>query len=345
MKKYIIGVISFCLILISLYFIFLDEDAKFSLAHEYNEINSNSVNLIKTVTISAAGDCTIGWDPRYGYSTRYDRYLHDNNNDYSYYFKNVKSVFENDDISIVNLEGQFTTSTDIQDKKFNFKAPLEYVNVLKEGSIEAVSFANNHSKDFGISGYNETLKVLSENDILYFGDSNYLIKEINGIKIGFFALLDIYGQKYDKVGKAIDYLKNENCDLIIVSIHWGIEGDYKQSDFQVKMGHFMIDRGVDLVIGHHPHLIQGIEKYKDRYILYSLGNFSFGGNQNPPDKDTYIFQQTFSFNNKEIINTNIDIIPASISSASNVNNYQPIVLTGNEKNRVYNKIMKYSVGL
>ena len=72
---------------------------------------------------------------------------------------------------------------------------------------------NIDSKDFGISGYNETLKVLSENDILYFGDSNYLIKEINGIKIGFFALLDIYGQKYDKVGKAIDYLKNENVEF------------------------------------------------------------------------------------------------------------------------------------
>ena len=345
MRKGIIFMFISCIISLLLFFIFYEKEVSYSLRNDYNEINNDSINVINTITISAAGDCTIGWDPRYSYSTRYDRYLHDNNNDFSYYFKKVKNIFENDDLSIVNLEGQFTTSKDIQEKKFNFKAPLEYVNVLKEGSIEAVSFANNHARDFGISGYNETLNTLKDNNILYYGDNNYLIKEIKGVKIGFFAFLDIYAQKYDKVKNAIDYLKNENCDLIIASMHWGIEGNYQQSDFQVKMGHYMIDNGVDLVIGHHPHLIQGIEKYKGKYIVYSLGNFSFGGNQNPKDKDTFIFKQSFSFNNKDLISSNIEIIPASVSSVKNVNNYQPMVLDGNEKIRVMNKILKYSTGI
>ena len=177
---------------------------------------------IKSVKITAAGDCTIGWDPRYGYATRYDKYLDDNNGDYGYYFKKVKYLFESDDLSIVNLEGQLTSSNDKVEKKFNFKAPTSYVNVLKEGNIEIVSFANNHAYDFGEKGYEETVKTLNEANVDYYGDSKYLIKEVNGIKIGFFALLDIYGQKYNECLKAINYLKEQKCDLIIASMHWGI---------------------------------------------------------------------------------------------------------------------------
>lgn len=310
-----------------------------------DENKNDTKNVIKSVKISAAGDCTLGWDPRYGYATRFDKYLDDNNGDFGYYFKKVKDVFEKDDLTIVNLEGQFTTSNDKVEKKYNFKGPTSYVNILKEGSVEAVSFANNHARDFGEKGYNETIETLKNAGVLYYGDSNYLIKEINGIKIGFFAFLDIYGQKYSLVKDAIDYLKENNCDLIIASMHWGIEGDYKQATFQEKMGRYMIDNGVDLVLGSHPHRIQGIEKYKGKYIVYSMANFSFGGNQNPPDKDTFIFQQTFNFIDGEIaLDDSIKIIPASVSGVKNVNNYQPVILEGEEKERVFNKIMKYSSG-
>ena len=300
---------------------------------------------IKSVKITAAGDCTIGWDPRYGYATRYDKYLDDNNGDYGYYFKKVKYLFESDDLSIVNLEGQLTSSNDRVEKKFNFKAPTSYVNVLKKGNIDVVSFANNHAYDFGEKGYEETVKTLNEANVDYYGGSKYLIKEVNGIKIGFFALLDIYGRKYNECLKAINYLKEQNCDLIIASMHWGIEGDYVQATFQEKLGHYLIDNGVDLVLGAHPHLIQGIEKYNDKYILYSMGNFSFGGNQNPSDKDTFIYQQTFKFvNGKLQLDDNISIIPASVSSVKYINNYQPVVLDGSEGERVLNKILKYSKG-
>lgn len=128
-------------------------------------------------------------------------------------------------------------------------------------------------------------------------------------------------------------------------MHWGIEGDYVQASFQEKVGRYLIDNGVDLVLGAHPHLIQGIEKYNDKYILYSMGNFSFGGNQNPRDKDTFIYQQTFKFvNGKLQQDDNISIIPASVSSVKYTNNYQPVVLDGSEGERVLNKILKYSKG-
>lgn len=111
------------------------------------------------------------------------------------------------------------------------------------------------------------------------------------------------------------------------------------------MGRYLIDNGADLVIGTHPHVIQGIEKYNDKYIVYSLGNFVFGGNQNPPDKDTFMFRQTFTFYKQDLrLDDNIEIIPASVSGYKNKNNYQPVILDGEEKIRVFNKIMKYSSG-
>ncbi len=300
---------------------------------------------IKTVTISAVGDCTIGWDPRYGYETRYDKYLDDNNGDYGYYFAKVKDLFSKDDLTIANLECVFTNSKNLVPKEFNLSSPPEFKEVLPKGNIDIVSFANNHTHDYGEEGYQDTLNTLDSINMPYYGYDKYLIKEVNGIKIGFFALLDIDCKNYNDIDTALSYLKEQNCDLIICSMHWGIEGDYKQSNAQVEMGHYLIDNGVDLVLGSHPHRIQGIEKYNDRFIVYSMANFTFGGNQNPNDKDTLIFQETFTFKDgKLILDDNIKIIPASQSGVSYTNNYQPIILEGTEKDRVLHKILKYSSG-
>lgn len=312
---------------------------------ENTEIILKEEEKIKTVKISAVGDCTIGWDPRYGYETRYDKYLDDNNGDYGYYFAKVKDVFEKDDLTIINLEGCFTNSNDIVPKEFNLSAPPEFKEVLPLGDVEIASFANNHTHDYGEEGYTDTVNALDSMNIPYYGYEKYLVKEVNGIKIGFFAFLDIDCENYDDIDKAIEYLKNENCDLIIAAMHWGIEGAYKQNDNQTKMGHYLIDNGVDLVLGSHPHRIQGIEKYNDRFIVYSLSNFTFGANQNPNDKDTFIFQQEFTFENGELIlDENINIIPASQSGVTYTNNYQPIILEDEEKERVLNKVLKYSEG-
>ena len=300
---------------------------------------------VTTISLSFVGDCTIGWDPRYGYATRFDKYLDDNNGDFAYYFAKVKDYLDQDDITVANLEGQLTTSNDKVEKMFNFKAPTSYVNILKKGSVEMVSFANNHAYDFGKSGYDETIKTLDDNNVLHYGYSDYLIKEINGVKVGFMAFHDIDCVKYSEAKKGLDYLKENGAKLIIVSVHWGIEKDLIQNNAQQKMGRYLIDNGADLVIGTHPHVIQGIEKYNDKYIVYSLGNFVFGGNQNPPDKDTFMFRQTFTFYKQDLrLDDNIEIIPASVSGYKNKNNYQPVILDGEEKIRVFNKIMKYSSG-
>lgn len=308
------------------------------------QITTTTEEPSKKVTITAVGDCALGWDTNFSYTNRFDYVMNKNNNDYSYVFKNVLPIFENDDLTIINLEGTLTNSNDRVTKKFNFKAPPEYANIIKQGNVEVVSFANNHAHDYGESGYKETINTLTEYDISNYGYNRYLIKEVNGIKIGFFALLDIYGERYTEVNKAIKFLKSKNCDLIIASMHWGIEKDYDYHDFQTKMGHYLIDNGVDLVIGTHPHVIQGIEKYKDKYIVYSLANFAFGGNINPNDFDTFIFQQTFEIKDDTYNNDDIKIIPTSISSVKSINNYQPTPLSGTEKTRVLNKILDKSKG-
>ena len=300
---------------------------------------------IKKIVLSTAGDCTLGSDDNFGYNNSFYQVFKNNNNDYSYFFKNVKDIFDKDDITLVNLEGTFTDSNIKREKAFNFKGPADYVNILKEGSIEVVNIANNHSHDYEEQGYKDTKQTLEDAGVDYCGNSSYYIKDINGIKVGMFGLMDINSERYTDVKKAIKHLKDENCNLIIANMHWGIEKDYNQNSAQIKLGHYMIDNGVDLVVGTHPHVIQGIEKYNNKYIIYSLANFAFGGNKNPSDKDTFIYQQTFTFKDNELQNDdNIKIIPALITSDKKINNYQPTIAEGSDAIRVMDKIKTKSSG-
>ena len=299
----------------------------------------------KSVKITAVGDCTIGWDDRFTWGNRFDAYLERNDGDYGYYLAKVRDVFREGDFTIANLEGTFTSHTVKEPKTFNFSAPEGYKNVLMWGCVDAVSLGNNHTYDFGEIGYQDTMRALDSINIPYFGHDKYLVKEVCGVKIGMFSLLDYGCQYYHEIDKALAWLKSQNCDLIIASMHWGIEHTYAQTWAQIQMAHYLVDHGVDLVLGSHPHVLQGIEKYNGRYIIYSLANFCFGGNTDPDDKDTMIFQQTFTFVNGELQpDDNIKIIPASVSGVSWCNNYQPVVLEGAEKQRVMHKIMRYSSG-
>ena len=299
----------------------------------------------KSVKISAVGDCTIGWDDRFNWGNRFDAYLESNNGDYGYYLAKVRDVFREDDFTIANLETTFTSYNVKMEKTFNFSAPEEYKNVLTLGCVEAVSLGNNHTFDYCEKGYLDTMAALDSAGVSYFGHDKYLVKEVCGVKIGLFSLLDYGCQHYHEIDKALAYLKSQNCNLIIASMHWGEEYAYVQSYAQVSMARYMIDNGVDLVLGSHPHVLQGIEKYKGKYILYSMGNFCFGGNTDPDDKDSMIFQQTFTFvNGKLQPDDNIKIIPASVSGVNYCNNYQPVVLEGAEKERVLHKILRNSSG-
>ena len=299
-----------------------------------------------TITVSSMGDCTLGRDVHNVYSRSLNGYYDAHGADY--FFKNVRDILEEDNLSIINFEGTLTESETRMDKTFAFKAPPEYVKILTGSSIEAANIANNHSKDYGEQSQKDTISILDEAGIVNFGYERVQVMEVNGIKVGLTGIYELAEGlgKQAQVKENIAKLKEQGAELIIVNFHWGIEREYKPNNTQITLAHTAIDAGADLVIGHHPHVLQGIEKYKGKYIAYSMGNFCFGGNMNPGDKDTMIFQQTFTFEEDGLVlDDNINIIPCRLSSVTDKNDYCPTPLEGSEKERVMDKIEKYSEGL
>lgn len=300
-----------------------------------------------SITISSMGDCTLGTDESFDQSTSFNAYYNEYGADY--FFKNVRSILEADDLSVVNFEGTLTTETNRADKTFAFKGPAEYTDILTGSSVEAANVANNHSKDYGTKSLEDTITNLTNAGIATFGYENVVVLEVKGVKVGLTGIYELaeHEQKADQVKENIQALKDAGAQIIIVNFHWGVEKEYTPNATQKELAHLAIDEGADLVIGHHPHVLEGVEKYKGKYIAYSLGNFCFGGNKNPSDKDTMIFQQTFTIDSdgKLADDDNINIIPCSLSSSSSKNDYCPTPLEGDEAERVKQKIEKYSEGL
>lgn len=313
---------------------------------EEMEKTTKRKNKTVSFTISAVGDCTFGTDENFAYEgsmpAKYDEV-----GDFNYFFENVKSVFEEDDLTIVNFEGTLTDSTIREDKQFAFKADKSYAEILTDGFVEAANLANNHSKDYGEQSYNDTMDALDEAGITNFGYDRVAIKKVKGIKVGLvgtYVLADGLGVK-DSMEKNIQDLKDEGAQVIIASFHWGEEKAEYPNDVQVELAHAAIDAGADLVLGHHPHVLQGIEQYKGKNIVYSLGNFCFGGNMYPSDMDTMIFQQTFTLKGGKLQEDNVtNIIPCSISSVEDYNNYQPTPAAGEKETEILNKITQRSQG-
>lgn len=299
-----------------------------------------------SITISAAGDCTLGTDEYFDPSTSLNAYYDSNGPEY--FFQNVKSIFDADDLTIVNMEGTLTEETARQDKTYAFKGSAEYAQILTSGGVEAANLANNHSHDYGDKSYTDTIETIEAAGIVSFGYDRTAVMDVNGIKVGLvgtYELADGMGCEDEMIAN-IKSVEEQGAQIVIVSFHWGLERENYPTENQVNLAHSAIDNGADLVLGHHPHVLEGIEVYNGKNIVYSLGNFCFGGNSNPADKDTMIFQQTFTVENGELAADNVtNIIPCSVSSESGYNNYQPTPLEGDEAERVLGRIEEYSSGL
>lgn len=295
------------------------------------------------LTISAAGDCTLGKDKAAAYATSLNAFY--DARGASYFLEDVKSVFEGDDLTITNMEGTLTESDAIVEKSFNFKADAAYADILTEGSVEAVNLANNHSRDYGEKGYTDTIEALDAAGIVNFGyerTATMKMKDLQVTLLGY-NLLSKRESTIEQMKESVAKAKVEGGNLVIVSFHWGKERQYAPLEYQKTAAHAAIDAGADLVLGHHPHVLQGVEKYNGRYICYSLGNFCFGGNKNPSDKDTMIFQQTFTFEGGNLLDDDqVRILPCSLSSSTKKNDYRPRILKGKEKERVKQKIEEMS---
>lgn len=299
-----------------------------------------------TITISAAGDCTLGTDEGFNYKRSF-KGKYDAVQDPAYFFQNVQPVFAQDDLTIVNMEGTLTEETTREPKQFAFKGDAEYAKILTAGAVEAANLANNHSFDYGKKSYEDTITALEAEGISSFGYERTAVMDIKGVKVGLagvYELAEHIDCKQDLLDN-IASLKEQGAQIIIVSFHWGQEKENVPSDVQVELAHTAIDNGADLVLGHHPHVLQGIEEYKGKNIVYSLGNFCFGGNSAPSDMDTMIFQQTFTVKDGKLQEDNVtNILPCKISSAyeEGYNNYQPILAEGEQKEKIFERLSEYS---
>ena len=313
-----------------------------------NYINDMDNGATATIVVSGVGDCTLGTDENFDMDTSFVN-MYKKVGNASYFFSNVLAYLRNDNLTICNFEGTLSSQGERADKEFAFRGPAKYSKILTAGSVEAANLANNHSYDYGNDAYEDTKKNLTNANITNFGFDRVNTYTVNNIKVGLFGINCIsgYEDKEDLVKQDIEALQQENCNLIIGCFHWGIEGDHKLESNQVKLAHAAIDAGCDLVLGTHPHVLQGVEKYNDRYICYSLGNFCFGGNDNPQEYETMIFQQAFVFRNGELVMddetiNNIDIIPCSVSSSNSINDYQPTPLKGKKAKTLINNLNSYS---
>ncbi len=299
-----------------------------------------------TITISAAGDCTLGTDEGFNYKRSF-KGKYDAVQDPAYFFQNVQPVFAQDDLTIVNMEGTLTEETTREPKQFAFKGDAEYAKILTAGAVEAANLANNHSFDYGKKSYEDTIAALEAEGISSFGYERTAVMDIKGVKVGLagvYELAEHINCKQDMLDN-IASLKEQGAQIIIVSFHWGQEKENVPSDVQVELAHTAIDNGADLVLGHHPHVLQGIGEYKGKNIVYSLGNFCFGGNSAPSDMDTMIFQQTFTVKDGKLQEDNVtNILPCKISSAyeEGYNNYQPILAEGEQKEKIFERLSEYS---
>lgn len=296
-----------------------------------------------TLTVSVVGDCTLGTDENFDYDTSLNAYFESYGKEY--FFQNVKSIFEADDLTIANNEGTFTESYDREDKTFAFKAPASFAGIYSCSSVEAVNTANNHSHDYGEQSFQNTMDALDAEGIVHFGYDETAVMDVKGVKVGLIGIYELndHLERKQQLEDNINKVKDEGAELVIVIFHWGNEKETVPDSNQTTLGRLAIDLGADLVCGHHPHVLQGVEEYRGKNIVYSLGNFCFGGNSSPSDMDTMIFQQTFTITNDGVQDDNVtNIIPCSISSASDYNNYQPTPAEGDEKTRIMEKIQERS---
>lgn len=240
------------------------------------------------------------------------------NNNWSYPFLKVADLLKSADLTFGNLESPISKNGTKVGSIYSFKADPKSIEGLLYSGFDVVSVANNHIWDYGGEAFKDTLKILKENNISYIGGGftydeahTPIIKEVNGAKIAYLGYTNLLppflGTKGDKLtvafpdeGQMIMDINNAKglADIVVVSFHWGNEYETRHNSYQENLAHVAINAGANLVVGHHPHVIQEIEKYKDGYIAYSLGNFVFDQNFSDETKTGLLLSVTLK--NKKI---------------------------------------------
>lgn len=253
-----------------------------------------------------------------------------------YFLQHVRPIFEADDFTVVNLENvltdrNLTPKEKATDPAYWFRAPAATTDILTSSGVEAVSLANNHTGDYGTAGYKDTVKAVSAAGLEYGGNDRTFYLEKNGYRV---AVICHGLWSEGQAGTIIQRLRTaeKNSDFQVVFCHGGAEGVHAPEAWRVRASRRLIDNGADLVLGNHPHVLQPREVYKGKEIVYSLGNFCFGGSRSPENR-TIIYQLILQVENGKLVGASSELIPCYVHTGGRVNNYCPAPIEDEEQGR------------
>ena len=303
-------------------------------------VNTEEDTTDKPITITFGGDAVIGARESY-YSLPDSLPAYLKKNGYKWPFSELQTIFESDDLTCVNLECVLKNDADGEDleKPWRFRGLTEYAEVLKQGSIEMVNLANNHTIDYGEEGFRSTIQALNSN-VKYCGNGHNLILEIGGHLFGFGGCRETtYKESPEIINEDIRYLRNNGAEFIIYQCHWGEEYEANHNALQEAMARACHRAGADLVIGHHPHVVQGIDFIGGMPVVYSLGNLMFGGTIKLNTYDAILIQAKV-YPNRKTDRIQLHLIPVLTSSSAvrKTNDYRPCIATEKDALRILKKV-------
>ena len=306
----------------------------------FRQLSQEEKAGMTVVTLSLAGDCVLGSEEK----TRKDPASFDSivaDKGYDWPFSGLYDLFSQDDMTFVNLECVLKDSAAgrLKDRLYNFRGPTAFTEILKQGSVEQVNIANNHYIDYGMKGRESTREALDGANIPYSGFEELYIAELNGRKIGFGGIREtVYRQKKDQMKDDIAKLKELGAEIVVYSCHFGKEYSRTHNELQEQMAFAAIDAGANLVVGTHPHVVQGVAYYNDGVILYSLGNFVFGGNLELTEFDGCVVQAELMWREDAYQGMQLTFIPVLTTGDMPANDFRPVIAQGEDKERIMQKM-------
>ena len=292
------------------------------------------------VRITFLGDCTLGGEsPSRNRNLDFAKRIADNGLDFP--FRELVRLTAEDDLTVANLEGVLSDNKLTKEKKqYNFIGPTAYTQVLTAGSVECVTLANNHSHDYGERGYRDTKAALEAAGICWFGtDAPAVWQNSEGLRIGFLGVNgSLSGNRARQYEAQAQLLRDAGCAAVVTVMHAGTEYSYNPPDgYQRQITKIAVPVS-DLIIGHHPHVVQGMDLLDGVPVVYSLGNCVFGGNTAPRDFDALVVQAVLAFREGSLEKAELHLYPVSVSSDARYNNYSPRFLSGSDAERVLRKL-------